>query len=82
MPIFKRTFSKSEPDGTRKTVEMSWDSTKPTETFKLEAGGYSGTNCLTELKSIETLIGTHLVTEKPEMYGGEDPQNVFLVGYE
>jgi hypothetical protein len=76
----KRVFRRINSDGTENVITTTWEDNKPTASFKLESTGYSGTRCLTELKGIEDVIGASQITEKAEMYDGEDPQNVFIVG--
>jgi hypothetical protein len=78
---FKRIFRRTNADGTENVVEISWDKENPMSTFSLETSGYSGINCLSELENIEALLGSASITEKSEMYGKTDEQEVFIVGF-
>lgn len=75
-----RVFKRHNSDGTTNTVTMSWEKDKPLDTFTMDVDGYKGASCLAELGNVEKLIGISNVIEKPAMYEGEDPQNVFIVG--
>jgi len=80
MALYERTFTRHNTDGTTQTVKMTWDSNNPLSSMKTEAEGYSGSTCLSELGSIEKVIGAAQVNPKPEAFVGEDPRNVFIVG--
>jgi hypothetical protein len=77
---YKRVFERQNGDGSKNTIVMEWDKSKPLDSFSMDVNGYEGASCLSELGDVEKIIGLAQVAEKPEFFAGDDAQDVFIVG--